>query len=123
MMGDHNWWWWYDDQFNIRSSVTQLGGPIKFSLYGSDSASGVYTGFDVSGTRNSGYRVTDTAGAIVPNSLAPDFRSLDSGGGINITADGARLLDLNTINGCSSASPATTITAVPTTGPRRSRPA
>jgi hypothetical protein len=27
--------------------------------------------------------------------LAPNFRALDAGGGINITADGARLLDLN----------------------------
>jgi hypothetical protein len=68
---------------------------VQFSLYGSDSASGVYAGADVSGTRNSGYRVTDTAGVIASNSLAPDFRSLDGGGGINITADGARLLDLN----------------------------
>ena len=72
-----------------------LGGPIQFNIFGSDSAAGVYTGGDVSGTRNSGYRVTDTAGAFAPNSLAPDSRSLDGGGGINITADGARLLDLN----------------------------
>jgi hypothetical protein len=49
----------------------------------------------VAGTRSSGYRVTDTAGAFAPNSLAPDFRSLYGGGGINITADGTRLLDLH----------------------------
>jgi hypothetical protein len=75
-----------------------LGGPIspvRVSLYGLDSGSGVYTGFDVSGTRNSGYRVTDTAGTIAPGSLAPDFHSLDYGGGFKLTADGARLFDLN----------------------------
>jgi hypothetical protein len=72
-----------------------LGGPVQFSLFGSDSASGVYAGLGTSSTWNSGYRVTDTAGAIPPNSLAPGFRSLESGAGVNITADGARLFDFN----------------------------
>src|SRR5216683_6344684 len=69
----------------IRSSFTglPLGGPVQFSLFGSDSASGVYAGVGTSSTWNSGYRVTDTAGVIAPNSLAPGFRSLDSRAGVN----------------------------------------
>jgi hypothetical protein len=73
----------------------RLGGPITFSLFGSDNASGVYAGVGTSSTWNSGYRVTDTAGAIPPNSLAPGFRALSTQAGANLTADGTRLFDLN----------------------------
>ena len=72
-----------------------LGGPVSARMYGSGNASGLYAGGDVSVTHNSGYRVTDTAGTIIPNSLAPGFHSLNSGGGFNLTADAARLFDLN----------------------------
>jgi hypothetical protein len=78
----------------LTGSRSYLGGPVRFSLYGSDSAAGIYGGMGVSSTWNSGYRVSDTAGAFA-NAPAPGFHALDSGGGLNITADGARLLDLN----------------------------
>jgi hypothetical protein len=70
-------------------------GPVRVSLYGLDGASGPYTGFDASGSRSSGYRVTDTAGTIAPGSLAPGFHSSNYGGGVKVTADGASLFDLN----------------------------
>jgi hypothetical protein len=82
----------------IRGSFTGapfLGGPIQFNLFGSDNASGVYPGVGASSTWNSGYRVTDTAGAVPASSLAPGFRSLSSDAGVNLTADGTRLFDLN----------------------------
>jgi hypothetical protein len=73
--------------------TTNLGGPVQFSLYGSDPASGIYGGGDISSTRNSGYGVTDSAGAIAPGSVAPGFHSIDGGGGFNLAADGTRLLN------------------------------
>jgi hypothetical protein len=85
----------YDVLGEAYGRPSNVGGPVQFRPYGSDSASGAYAGGDVAGTRSGGYRVTDTAGAFAPNSLTPDFRSLYGGGGVNITADGARLLDLN----------------------------
>jgi hypothetical protein len=76
---------------------SQLGGPIQFSLFGSDNASGVYAGVGASSTWNSGYRVTDSAGAVPAGALAPGFHALESRAGVNLTADGTRLLDLNAI--------------------------
>src|SRR5882724_13453653 len=75
--------------------ASPLGGPVKLSLFGSNDASGVYAGVGTSSTWNSGYRVTDTAGAIPPNSLAPGFHALRTRAGVNLTADGTRLFDLN----------------------------
>lgn len=75
--------------------VFPLGGPIQFSLFGTDSGSGVYAGAEAAGTRNSGNSVTDNAGAVAPGSVAPGFHAVDTGGGFNLTADGARLFSLN----------------------------
>src|SRR5262249_7587574 len=76
---------------------SQLGGPIQFSLFGSDNASGVYAGVGASSTWNSGYRVTDTAGGGPARAPAPGLPALGSRAGVNLTADGTRLLDLNAI--------------------------
>lgn len=74
---------------------SRLGGPVTFSLFGSDNASGVYAGVSTSSTWNSGYRVTDTAGAIPPNSSAPGFHALSTRAGADLITDGTRLFDLN----------------------------
>jgi hypothetical protein len=92
-----NYWIGWMARHEVLPGVTPprfLGGPVEFRLFGSD-ASGAYTGVDVSGIRNSGYRVTDTAGAIPAGSLAPGFHSLDTTAGFSILADGTRLFDLN----------------------------
>jgi hypothetical protein len=92
-----NYWtgWWMAHVVPLEGTVPpRLGGPVEFRLFGSG-ASGAYTGVDVSGIRNSGYRVTDTAGAIPAGALAPGSRSLDAGAGFSVLADGTRLFDLN----------------------------
>ena len=75
---------------NLRS----LGGPVYFSMYSSDTASGPYANADVFGVHNSGYRISDSAGAIAPGSLAPGFNSVGGGGGANLTFDATRALDV-----------------------------
>ena len=74
--------------------IGMLGGPVTFSLHGSDNSNGDYTGGGVSSTHNSGYSVSDSAGAIAPNSLAPGFNSLTYGMGLNATLDGSRIFGL-----------------------------
>jgi hypothetical protein len=67
-----------------------LGGPAQLTLHGSDGATGAYAGVDVSSTRNSGYHVSDSAGAIAPGSLFPGFHSLDTNGGFLLKTDASR---------------------------------
>jgi opacity protein-like surface antigen len=71
--------------------ANQLGGPVKVSMFGSDPA---FAGLDGSSSRGSGYRVSDSAGLIAPGTLGPAFHSIDTGGGLNLTADAARYLGL-----------------------------
>lgn len=55
-----------------------------------------YAGLDVSSTHSSGARISDTAGVITtPNALAPGYRSWDTGGGINLSYDASRALNLD----------------------------
>lgn len=74
---------------------SHLGGPVNFSMYSSDGVGGPYGSADMFGIHNSGYRVSDSAGAVAPGSLAPGFNSLGGGGGFTFTADGTPLIGLN----------------------------
>jgi hypothetical protein len=67
-----------------------LGGPVTFSIHGSDGTTGEYAGVDVSSTHNSGTHVTDSAGAIAPGSVFPGYHSLDTTGGFLIKTDASR---------------------------------
>ncbi len=72
-------------------STGMLGGPISLSMY-----SAGFAGLDLSSSRSSGYRMSDTAGIISnPNALAAGYHSFNSGGGINLSVDASRILDLN----------------------------
>jgi hypothetical protein len=87
--------YWGTGGIGTTPNVSPLGGPVSLSLFGSDGVSGVYTGMGAFSTRNDGYRVIDTAGAVPAGSLAPGFHALDGGAGVNLAADGTRLFDLN----------------------------
>jgi hypothetical protein len=65
-----------------------LDGPISFSMYNSD----VYAGADIFSERNSGYRTSDTSGAIAPGSQAPGFNTSGGGGGFTGKYDASRSL-------------------------------
>jgi hypothetical protein len=74
-----------------------LGGPvnatpIKFSIYSPELSAGPYATGDVLTVHNSGYRASDSNGAIAPGSVAPGFNSTQGGGGANLQADGGSLL-------------------------------
>jgi hypothetical protein len=72
-----------------------LGGPVSFSMYSSDGVGGPYGGADIFSIHNSGYRISDSAGAIAPGSLTPSFNSLGGGGGFNWMVDGTPLIGFN----------------------------
>jgi hypothetical protein len=72
-----------------------LGGPISFSMYSSDGGSGPYGGANIFSVRNSGYRVSDSAGTFASGSLVPGFTALSGGGGFNFTVDGTPLIGFN----------------------------
>jgi hypothetical protein len=81
-------------------SGTNLGGPvnatpIRFSIYSPELSSGAYGTGDLFAVRNSGYRASDSAGAIAPGSTLPGFRSTEGGGGANLLADGSALFGMN----------------------------
>jgi hypothetical protein len=72
----------------------RLGGPpVQVSLYGSDGVTGLYGGGGLSSARNSGYQVSDSAGAITGQ--LPGFHASSAGGGINATADGTKIIGYN----------------------------
>jgi hypothetical protein len=92
----YNWWNQIVGGFGGDFSGNRLGGPVEFKLFGSEgTSSGVYGAAGVASAWNSGYRVTDTAGALPANSLAPGYRASSSVAGANLTVDGTRLFDLN----------------------------
>src|SRR5262245_10074788 len=69
------------------SRPSRLGGPISISIHG-------FAGLDAFSTRSSGVPVSDTAGLISsPNALV-GHRSSGGGGGINLSIDASRPLDL-----------------------------
>jgi opacity protein-like surface antigen len=82
--GDNPWEGIYGKIFS------SLGGPVSLSMY-----SAGFTGLDASSSRSSGFRLTDTAGLISSQNALVGYRSFDSGGGINLSIDTTRLLDLN----------------------------
>jgi hypothetical protein len=73
----------------------ELGGPVQFSAYGSNNSIEPGVGGDVFGIHNTGYRVSDSAGAIAPGSLAPGYSSLGYGGGANLTFDSSRFINFD----------------------------
>ena len=68
-----------------------LGGPVKFSMHSSE-VGGPYVGADIFGVHNTGYRTSDSAGAIAPGSLAPGFNLSAGGGGFAWAYDASRAL-------------------------------
>jgi hypothetical protein len=66
-----------------------LGGP-SVSLYSSDGTGGSYVAGGFASAHNSGYQVTDSNGTI--SGQLPGFRSFSGGGGINLAADGTRIV-------------------------------
>jgi len=71
---------------------SRLGGPLRISLFDN---SGGFAGFGASASRSNGYRITDSAGLIsTQNALTPGYRSIDSGGGVNLSFDATHALGL-----------------------------
>jgi hypothetical protein len=78
------------------TNLSHLDGPVYFSMYSSDTPAGPYVDGDIFGIHNTGYRVSDSAGAIAPGSLAPGFNSLGGGGGGNLVIDATKALPIPT---------------------------
>jgi hypothetical protein len=79
---------------NPFTHVAPLGGPpVTLSMYTSDGPGGLYGGAGVAAAHNSGYQVSDSAGAI--SGQLPGFSSVAAGGGLNATADGTKIIGYN----------------------------